>query len=158
MGTLLKLCLLFGSFVISHGTDSEEFEAFIKDVIETWQLRSPTILVKDDLPKMCLNRQWLLCLSNDQDENELGNHLASIHRHSQQDGLIFVGRQGHEKLLKHLSEGSPSILTSNYPVFMPISYQNDIQLRLDSNILFYRDNDIANYELYDIFAVKAGPP
>ena len=155
----LQLCLLLGIYPISHGFESKEFETFIEGIIETWQLRSPTILVKEDLPKICMskNQQWLLCLSNDQDGNGLTNHLASIHQHNQQDGLILVGSQGHEKLLKHLSDGAPSILTSNYPVFIPFSYKKDIQLRLDSNILFYRDNDIANYELYDIFAVKAGP-
>ena len=159
MSMWLQLCLLFGIFAFSHGSESEEFETFIKGIIETWKLRSPTILVKDDLPKICMskNYQWLLCLSNDQDENELANHLASIHQHNQQDGLIFGGSQGHEKLLEHLSEGAPSMLTSNYPVFMPISYKNEIQLRLDTNILFYVENDIANYELHDIFAVKAGP-
>ena len=156
---LIILGLFFGIVATSHGSESEEFETFIEGIIETWKLRSPTIVVKDDLPKICMskNPQWLLCLSNDQDTNELANHLASIHPHRQQDGLIFVGSQGHEKLLKQLSEGAPSILTLNYPVFMPISYQKDIQLRLDSNIYFYRDIDISNYEVYDIFAVKAGP-
>ena len=32
-----------------------------------------------------------------------------------------------------------------------------MELRLDSNILFYGENDDRNYELYDIFAVKRGP-
>ena len=157
---LIILGLFFGIVATSHGSESEEFETFIEGIIETWKLRSPTIVVKDDLPKICMskNPQWLLCLSNDQDTTEIANHLASIHQQSKQDGLIFVGSQGHEKLLKHLSESAPSILTSDFTVFMPISYKNDIQLRLDSNILFYRDNDKANYELYDIFAVKAGPP
>ena len=121
----LQLCLLLGIYPISHGFESKEFETFIEGIIETWQLRSPTLLVKEDLPKICMskNQQWLLCLSNDQDGNGLTNHLASIHQHNQQDGLILVGSQGHEKLLKHLSDGAPSILTSNYPVFIPFSYK-----------------------------------
>ena len=40
---------------------------------------------------------------------------------------------------------------------MPISYQNDIPLRLDSNIIYYMDSGDIYYELYDIFAVKGGP-
>ena len=159
MRILPKLCILFGIFAISHGSQSEELETFIKSIIKTWQLRTPTILVKGDLLDMCesQNHSWLLCLTNDQDTDELGNHLAYIHQGRKQDGLIFVGSQGHEELLELLSQGAPSLLTSNYPVFMPISYQNDIQLRLDSNILFYIDSDVGYYELYDVFAVKAGP-
>ena len=112
MSKLQKLCLLFGIFAISHGSESEEFATFIEGIIDTWKLRSPTIIVKDDLPKICMskNHQWLLCLSNDQDGNELADHLASIHQHNKQDGLIFVGSQGHEKLLKHLPEGALSIV------------------------------------------------
>ena len=157
MRTLPKLIILFGIFAISHAAETGDLEAFIEDIIETWQLRSPTILVKDVVPKMCMTRQWLLCLSIDQDTNEFANHLASVHQHRKQDGIIFAGSQGHLNLLKHLDEVAPSLLISNYPVFLPISYQNDIKLRLDSNIIFYRENDNRNYELYDIFAVKGGP-
>ena len=72
-----------------------------------------------------------------------------------QDGILLVGREGHEELLDKLAEGSSeSLLTRNYPVFMPTSYKNDIKLRLDSNILFYG----VDYQLYDIFAVKGGAP
>ena len=111
MSKLQKLCLLFGIFAISHGSESEEFETFIEGIIETWKLRSPTILVKDFVPKICMskNHQWLLCLSIDQDAKKLADHLAFIHQHSKQDGLIFVGRQGHEKRLKFLPESAPSI-------------------------------------------------
>ena len=78
MRTLPNLIILFGIFAISHGAETEDLEAFIKDIIETWQLRSPTILVKDVVPKMCMTRQWLLCLSNDQDTNELANHFVFV--------------------------------------------------------------------------------
>ena len=78
MKTLSNLIILFGIFAISHGAETEDLEAFIKDIIETWQLRSPTILVKDVVPKMCMTRQWLLCLSNDQDTNELANHFVFV--------------------------------------------------------------------------------
>ena len=158
---LLRLCILFRAFAISHGSESEEIDAFIEDIIETWQLWSPTILVKDDLPKMCMNHQWLLCLSNDQYQdqvtNELENHLASIHLHRKQDGLILVGHQGHDELLNYLLENEPSVLTSSYPVFMSISYKKDIPLRLDSNVFFYEENYDGNYELYDVFSVRGEP-
>ena len=153
---ILQIFLLVGSFVISHGTELEDVEAFLEDIIKTWKLRSPTIIVKDDLPNMCMKHQWLLCLSNYQDANDLANHLSHVHRHNKQDGLIMVGSHGHDELLRHLMKGASTIFTSNHPFFMPLTYQNAIQLRLDSNIVFY-DNKAGNYEMYDIFAVKGGP-
>ena len=158
MTTLITLCLMTVTFDLSHGTESEQVEAFIEDTIEAWQLRSPTIIVNDDIPTMCITYQWLLCLSNNHHGGELLNHLASIHHHGKQDGLIFVGSQGHEKLLQQLPESGSTISKSNYHVFMPLTYQNEIKLRLDSNIIFYRSIDIASFELYDVFAVKGGPP
>ena len=48
------------TFDLSHGTESEQVEAFIEVTIEAWQLRSPTIIVNDDIPTMCITYQWLL--------------------------------------------------------------------------------------------------
>ena len=162
MGKLLELYVIFGIFAVCHGSESpKEIETFIESVIETWQLRSPTILVLSILPKLCMskNHAWVLCLLKDQNSNELMNHLVDIHQHTKQDGLIFVGELGHETILKNLSEKLPHIFTSNCPVFMPASYESIIQLRLDSNILFYKSEYTFNatYVLHDIFAVKAGP-
>ena len=156
MTNLIILCLFFGILDISHGTESAQFEAFIEDIFDIWGLRSPTVIVKDEIPEICMTHKWLLCLSNT-DTNEVANHLASIHQYRKQDGLIFIGFQGHEKLLQQLPDNRPTFLTSNYPVFMPSTYQNEISLRLDSNIIFYRTIDIASFELYDVFAVKGGP-
>ena len=160
MGALLKILFLFLISAKSHGPELKEFEAFIEDIIVTWQLRSPTILVKDDLLNICINQKhpWLLCLTNNENIHELEIHLASIYQARKQDGLIFVESKGQEKLLKQMSNSVPDIFKSNNPVFMPISYQKDMQLRLDSNIFFYQGNDDGSYELYDIFVVKAGPP
>ena len=160
MEALLKLLFLFLNSATSHGAELKDFEAFIEDIIETWQLRSPTILVKDDLLNICISQKhpWLLCLTNNDNIHDLENHLTSIYQARKQDGLIFVESKGQEKLLKHMSNGVPNIFISNNPVFMPISYQKDMQLRLDSNIFFYKGNHDGSYELYDIFVVKAGPP
>ena len=149
MQNYLILYPLFGIFAISHGSDSEEFETFIEDIIETWELLLPTIIIKDDIPGMCMtrNRQRVLCLPNNQDTNELVDHLALIDQHREQDGLIFVGCQRHENILKLLSQVAPSILTTSYPVFIPICYKPNFQLRLDSNVLFYRETETSNYEL-----------
>ena len=153
------VCLLFGVFAIAHGSDSDtaEFDKFIVDIIDSWQLLSSTLIVGEDLPKFCTRLEWLLCLPNESDSNELAEHLAAIDKHRKHDGVIFVG-QGHEKLLKQLAIAAPDMLTSNYPTFMPFSYKFDINLRLDSNIIFYEEKSATNYGLYDIFAVKGGSP
>ena len=157
MSFLITLCLLFGIFAASQETELDQFETFIEDIIRTWQLRSPTIIFKDDIPTLCRSHQWLLCISNDQDANELTNHLDNIHKRRKQDGLIFRGNQWNKELLTKLSKGAPHIFRSNIPIFMSIVHKSDLQLTLDSNILFYLDKDDGSYELTDIFSVKGGP-
>ena len=75
---LISLCLLFGSFDASYGTELNNVEAFIEDIIKMWQLRSPTILINDDLPNLCIYHQWRLCLLNDLDAFELTHHMKII--------------------------------------------------------------------------------
>ena len=93
MSRLIKICLLFfGSVAASQDTELDMLEAFIEAIIETWQLRSPTIIAEDNLPKICMTRQWVLCLMNDKiDHEELTSYLISIHQQNKHDGLIFVG-------------------------------------------------------------------
>ena len=154
---LISLCLLFWSFDASYGTKLNNVEAFIEDLIKMWQLRSPTIVINDELPNLCINHQWLLCLQNEVDSVEVLHHMEIIQQGRKLDSLIFVGIQGHGNILKQLSVGATNFLISNIPAFIPISYRNNIKLRLDSNIIFYAENDGGNFELYDIFAVKGGP-
>ena len=154
---VIRCVLLFCICALLQDAESKKFEAFVGDIIDTWQFLSPTIIFKSDLPRMCMTHQWLLCYANDLDAQELANQLVLIHRGRKLDGLIIQGRHGHKKLLKHLMRVAPFILASNYPVFMPSSYKDDIELRLDSNIVFYSDKEGGNYELNDIFAAKGGP-
>ena len=52
----------------------------------------------------------------------------------------------------------PHMLRSNYPVLMPSEYSRHIDLKLDSNIIFYVEDEETNtVELVDMFAVKGGP-
>ena len=133
---LISLCLLFWSFDASYGTKLNNVEAFIEDLIKMWQLRSPTILIDDDLPNLCINHQWLLCLLNNLDAIELTRHVEIIQQRRKLDSLILLGSEGQGNILKQLSVGSTNLLTSNIPAFIPISYRKDIKLRLDSNIIF----------------------
>ena len=155
----MELCFLFWLFSIAHGLEKTEggLDKFVEDVIDTWQIRSPTIIYQDDPFDLCRKRSWILCLSNAGDMNELAKHLVDIYSQTKHDGLIFLGQHGHGKLLKKLADDAPLLLSTNYPIFMPTSYKTDIKLRLDSNVLFFEEKNVGNYDLYDIFAVKGGP-
>ena len=158
MSKFYALGFLFWMFCSAHGSDTEEFETFIEDIIDSWQLRSPTLISQGDLPQLCMRLEWALCLTTDSDTNDLVKHLALIHEKRTQDGIIFLGNQGHNKLLKQVDAVIPTMLTSNYPTFMPISYKDEIRLRLDSNVIFYEERSPTSCHLYDLFAVKDGPP
>ena len=158
MRLIYFLFLFWGFSTSAHAFEHEELDEFLGDLIDTWQLRSPTIIIQGDFPELCMRRQWTLCLSNGLDTDELGNHLALTHQLGRQDGIILVGRTGHEQLLRKLAKGSPPLLRTNYPVFMPASYKNKIMLRLDSNIVLFNESSARNWKLLDIFSVKNEPP
>ena len=63
-----------------------------------------------------------------------------------------------KKTLMQLVRNVPSIFTSACPVFMPIEYVDLIDLRLDSNIIFFESKTPTGYNLVDIFAVKGQTP
>ena len=128
MSYMSKLGLVVSLFAIAQGSYTAELEHFIEDAISTWQLRSPTLVVQGDLPSICMRLEWILCLSTEFDTDNLVQHLALIFKQRKQDGVFYLGSQGHEKLLKQLSKMFPTMLTSNYPTFMPSSYQDKIEL------------------------------
>ena len=152
----LKLLVLLwlSKSVVGDG----KLEKLLVDIIEAWQLLSPTIIAEEETPKLCLTHQWTLCLTNDMDKNYLAEHMALMHQGRKQDGVIFVGVSGHGQLIRDLAELAPSLFTSNCPVFLPIDYTSDIKLRLDSNVVFYSEDGPTNYKLLDKFAVKGASP
>ena len=118
--------------------EDSTLEYFINDLVKAWKLLLPTvILMKDEMPDLCWKTEKILCLTNDGNPSDLAIHLAKIHKERKQDGLIFVGNQVHEKLIKQVAQLVPSLFLSECPVFMPKSMQNRMNLRLDSNIIFY---------------------
>ena len=151
-----KLYLLLLVFSSVNGLDNKLKESFVKEVIDEWQLYSPTILVQDEIPEMCMELQWSLCLGNDLGLQEMAQHLTTMHLNRKQDAVIFAPGQGNKKLIIQLAKQVPSIFSSNCPVFMPIGYESDISLRLDSNIIFYMEETLGTYTLFDKFAVKGG--
>ena len=140
--------------------DAEPSEKFLRAIIARWKLLSPTIIVQDDLLNICMTHEWVLCLKNDMkmETENLGSHIATLSRGRYQDGLIFVGNSSHENILKWFEMYAPTILRSNCPVFMPAEYTKTINLKLDSNVLFYRQETPKVYKLIDTFAVKGGLP
>ena len=181
MGIFLVLILLgtcTNAFAAEPKPDHDEkLENFIEDIIRTWNLLSPTLVVDENIPAMCFSHERVLCLQNgDTDIAELTQHLTVIHEGRKQDGMIFVGAKVHEQLLKHMEDtdgtsllrspsianplesiSHPSFFRTNSPVFMPQEYSHMMTLRLDSNIIFYEEVNDTAFELVDIFAVGGGP-
>ena len=156
MNKFLKVILVALKLSVVNGKDT--LDAFLSDIISEWQLRLPTIVAGDDLPGLCMTSERLLCLSNAVDLNELAEQLALLHLNRKQDGVIFLRGEGEQELLENVTRLAPTIWTSNCPVFMPLEYFNNINLRLDSNIIFYEEQGPEGYRLVDIFAVKGGLP
>ena len=157
MKMLLFIALMYS--LCSKGNGSELSENFIKDILSTWRLTSPTLIYQEVLPDLCKTSHLVLCVENNkEDMDELTDHLAIIHQERRQDSVIFVESRGNKELVRKLDAQVPIIFRSKCPVFMPIRLTNDIKLRLDSNIIFYEDDELVGMNLLDIFAVKGGPP
>ena len=132
-------------------------ELFIEDIIVTWKLLLPTIVVDETMVQLCKSLPRALCLVNNNDLAGLSAHFEVLHKSRKQDGIIFVS-DGQSELLQQLDTGIPAIFRSNYPIFMPLGNSDDIKLRLDSNIMFFKEENEAWYSLVDMFSVKGGLP
>ena len=155
---MITVCILLLALAFGNSCEANVLETFVKSIIDKWQLLSPTVIVQDDIPEICMILDWVLCLTTDLDIAEFKQQLDSYHQSRQQDSIIFIGRQGHEDLIMNLATHLPSLFSSNIPVFMPAEYTTFISLRLDSNVIFYENERPGTYELVDTFAVKGGPP
>ena len=65
--------------------------------------------------------------------------------------MIFLGAL--TELVKILSSSVPTLFRGPIPVFMPVEHQDIVKLRLDSNIIFFEENQSA-YTLEDRYAIK----
>ena len=158
--TLGFLLGIFPGFHCNNITDGEDVEnAFLKDIISTFKLLSPSIIFQEAAPDACMIGKWMLCLSNFQSSSidALAEHLITVHNNSKQDGVIFLENELNKGLLEQLEALAPSIFRSNSPVFMPKEYVDMIKLRLDSNVIFYDRKSKNKFNLFDIFTVKGGP-
>ena len=158
--TLGFLLGIFPGFHCNNITDGEDVEnAFLKDIIFTFKLLSPSIIFQEAAPDACMTGKWMLCLSNFQSSSidALAEHLITVHNNSKQDGVIFLENELNKGLLEQLEALAPSIFRSNSPVFMPKEFVDLIKLRLDSNVIFYEREATNKFNLFDIFSVKGGP-
>ena len=73
-----------------------------KDIIVTYALLSPTVVVGARVPQLCLEQQWVLCISHTGEERipEVARHIAMMNKDRKQDSVIFVGAEDHGGLLK----------------------------------------------------------
>ena len=168
MQWLLALGFLFGIFSGVHcnerlkndkNEDLDVVNVFLKDIISTFKLLSPTIIYEEVAPDVCMTENWVLCLPNFQrgSIDGLANHLITVHNISKHDGVIFLQNELNQELLELLTSLAPFILNTNVPAFMPKEYVEMIKLRLDSNVIFYEKEAMNKFSLFDIFAVKGGP-
>ena len=156
LGFLLGISPGFHCNNITDGKDVENI--FLKDIIFTFKLVSPTIIFQEAAPDACMTGKWMLCLSNFQsaDIYAFAGHLITVHNNRKHDGVIFLENELAEELLDLLEVLAPSIFRSNSPVFMPKEYVDMIKLRLDSNVIFYEKEATDKFNLFDIFSVKGG--
>ena len=128
---------IFASLLLCMCTDvsGNQIYPFLEDIIANFELNAPTIILDDEVPELCMNIQWVLCLNTfSNDVAEVAQHLETIFLSRRQDAIIFTEKDSISALIR---ETSPSLFKSPLPVFMPMKYANLIMLRLDSNILFW---------------------
>ena len=144
------------TFSLFADVSGNQLYPFLEDLIADFELAAPTIIVGDDVPELCMNTQWVLCLKNsDNDTTEISKHLETLLLSRRQDAIIFSDDDSMMTLIK---ETSPSLYNSPLPVFMPIEYASLIEHRLDTNINYYKRVGMQEFSLVEIFAVKGGKP
>lgn len=81
-----------------------------------------------------------------------------MYKERKQDGVFFAGIKTTKDWLQHLAFMEPLVFRSGCPIFMPLENFQMIELKLDSNVIFYEKEDDSKYNLVDTFAVNGGPP
>ena len=104
MERLLLVALTFGICSTAEVAGVEPLEKFIEDIVMTWKLLSPTIILKEETLDLCRSHEMMRCVLNDANTTELAEHLSTLHNGRTQDGLILVGSSVHEKLVEQISQ------------------------------------------------------
>ena len=159
METSLRYSLLLLLLCDIAWADEVLFSRFVQDIITEYQLLTPTAIFSEGTPDICMNITRIHCLSSENVDNQaLAQHVAQLHVENRQDALILAGAgEAHQQLIEEMDKIAPSLFTSNRPVFMPIEYSFQLPLRLDSNIIFYKEKH-GGLQMTDKFAVKGSNP
>ena len=159
METSLRYSLLLIMLCDIAWADEVLFSRFVQDIITEYQLLTPTAIFSEGTPDICMNITRIHCLSSENVDNQaLAQHVAQLHVENRQDALILAGAgEAHQQLIEEMDKIAPSLFTSNRPVFMPIEYSFQLPLRLDSNIIFYKEKH-GGLQMTDKFAVKGSNP
>ena len=151
--------LVFMLLMFQYVSSNELDNAFLKDILSNFKLTSPTILFDShqsgEVLEICKTRQWVLCLDQTNEQNEMALHLAMLYEKRRQDSVIFLGNDG--DLVRHVAALEPSMFRSSSPIFLPVKLSDVIDLKLDSNIIFFEKKD-SQYMLIDKFSVKGSLP
>ena len=135
--------LVFLLYMFQYVSGDKWDNAFLNEILSTFKLTAPTILYdsqqSDKIPEICRNHQWALCLDQTDEQNELALHLAMLYKQRKQDSVIFLGN--HEELVRLIAALEPSMFRSNSMIFMPVKLSDEIELKLDSNIIFFEKQD-----------------
>ena len=81
-------------------------------------------------------------------------YVTNLYKLRRQDGLFFIGKENPTELLEHLQTLVPDMFRTDIPIFMPMEHSGTVQLRLDSNFIFYTEQGDGTYRLTDKFAVN----
>ena len=135
--------------------DEVLFHRFVQDLITEYQLLTPTAIINECIPDICMNTSRIHCMSSEHvDHRAMAHHVAQLYVEDKQDALIVAGAgEAHQQLIAELDRIAPSLFTSSKPVFMPIEFSLKLPLRLDSNIIFYEEKQ-GGLRMTDKFAVK----
>ena len=152
---IFKFSGLILMLLTHQGVDCNELlDAFIGDVISTFGLTSPTLVyASDEAPDICRTYIWVSCLNQGHDQKELAEHIVMQYKKRKQDGIIFTGASA--EFVKTLELLQPSMFRSDCPVFTPLELSNALDLRLDTNVLFYGKSG-EEFNVVDKFTVNGG--
>ena len=152
---IMAFCLLSASKTVICNIHGK----FLEDLMTTFHARQPTVIIGGEwLPELCFTNQRILCLKSvyqDEDLISLAQHMELLQQRRYQDAVIFIGGIEISRVVEMLAGSIPSLFRSPCPVFMSIEHESFVNLRLDSNIIFFEGNE-SHYTLTDRYVVKGG--
>ena len=151
---ILNTAILGLAFMLQGVDCNDLLDAFVGDIISSFGLISPTLVyASDEAPDICRTHIWILCLNQDDEQNELAEHIEMLYKRRKQDGIIFIGAS--KEFVRNLELLQPSMFRSDCPIFTPLELSNAFDLKLDTNILFYEKKG-DEFNVIDKFAVNGG--